>query len=184
MKRDPFRKLPPNQMVEDYERHQLLPGKNHDELASRFTKDLEKMISWDALSTKSSHAIKDSPNFVKVSLMDWTSDVFISTTTKLYWGESIFDVAPDLLQKFRQWENANWKYVFQLPRILSTDTYAAKDGLVNAFAKYFMLPRDKRADINYFVGMAESELRDIGLNETDIARVHMLQMWAYVYSSQ
>lgn len=110
--------------------------------------------------------------------MDWTSEVFISTTTKLYWGKSLLEIEPNLLHIFRQWEETNWKYVFQLPRCLSKDTYAARDGLVGALTKYFHLPRERRSDTAYFVKMAESELRDIALDEREIARIHMLQMWA------
>lgn len=59
--------------------------------------------------------------------------------------------------------------------------YAAKDQLVNAFAAYFSLPNGERTDANYFVKTAEEELRDIGFNDHDLGKVHMLQHWAYVH---
>ena len=58
--------------------------------------------------------------------------------------------------------------------------YTARDKLVNAFTAYFKLPQAERADAAWFVPIAEAEMRDIGLDESDLGRAHMLQHWAYV----
>ena len=55
--------------------------------------------------------------------------------------------------------------------------YAAKNQLVDAFTAYYGLPRNKREDANYFVATAEEELRGIGFNDHDVAKVNMLQHW-------
>lgn len=165
-------------MVEDYQIRQLLPGKHLDELANKFIRCLNRTVCWQHLSTAPPYVQESSPTSVRISSMDWTSNVFIDTTTELYWGKSLSKANPRLLKSFLRWEKTNWKNVFQLPRFLSEDMYAAKDQLVNAFAAYFSLPNGERTDANYFVKAAEEELRDIGFNDQDLGKVHMLQHWA------
>ncbi|KAG6990987.1 hypothetical protein G7Y79_00059g091720 [Physcia stellaris] len=56
--------------------------------------------------------------------------------------------------------------------------YSARDKLVNTFATYFRLPQAERTNAAWFVSIAEAEMRDIGLDERDLGRAHMLQHWA------
>ena len=176
--KDPTRKFPPNQMVEEYQFHQLLPGENLDKIAKTFVRYVDEKVRWQQLQKKCPYIQGSSPNSVKISLMDWTADVFLHTTTEIYWGKTIWEVAPKLIESFLKWEETTWKYVFQLPRFLSRDMYAAKDQLVDAFTAYFEQPKSKRGDATYFVVTAEEELREIGFKDHDVAKVNMLQHWA------
>ena len=173
----PMRKLPPNQMVEEYQFHQLLPGEKLDKIATTFVTHVNEKIRWELLQ-KQCASLDPSSDALTLSLMDWTADVFLHTTTEIYWGKSIWKVAPNLIQSFLKWEETNWKYVFQLPKFLSRDMYAAKDQLVDAFARYFRQPSSERGDATYFVKTAENELRDIGFDDSDLGKANMLQHWA------
>ncbi|KAL8956257.1 MAG: hypothetical protein Q9183_006362, partial [Haloplaca sp. 2 TL-2023] len=115
---------------------------------------------------------------MKISLFDLTSHIFIRSLTECYWGKKIFDLEPDLLNTFTTWEETNWKYVYQLPRFLSRDMYTARDSLVDAFTRYFGLPEKERKDANWFIPRAEKEMRDVGIEDHDLGRAHMLQHWA------
>lgn len=172
------RKLSPNQMVEEYQFHQLLPGEKLDDISKRFVDFLDEKLCWEEFQRNSTYVSRSSPNVVSLSLLDWTEELFIRTTTEVYWGKTIWKVAPNLINAFLRWESTTWKYVFQLPRFLSKDMYTAKDQLVDAFSTYFEKPREERNDANYFVSAAEDKLRITGLETQDIARVHMLQFWA------
>ncbi|KAL9032787.1 MAG: hypothetical protein Q9180_006308, partial [Flavoplaca navasiana] len=110
--------------------------------------------------------------------MDWITDVFLHATTETYCGRSIWRLAPNLIESFERWEQTTWKYVFQVPRILSKDMYEARDGLIAAFTAYFGQAKTTRADANYFVTTSEQELRDIAFDDNDVGKVHMLQYWA------
>ena len=174
----PDRKLPPNEMVEQYEHRQLLPGESLDRFSEKFMEHLGKKLQWHQIQQDSAYTIENHFEWTKISLMDWTADIFLHTITELYWGKSIWQVAPNLIDSFRIWEQTTWKYVFRLPRFWSKDMYEAKDQIVDAFMAYFGLPKEKRKDTNYFVAAAEEELRDIALNDHDLARINMLQLWA------
>lgn len=165
-------------MIESYEHRQLLPGKNMNEISTLFVSQVSDMLRWENLSGGQSYVRKRNANTVTLSLMDWTSNVFIRTTTEAYWGKSIWTVAPDLVNYFLQWEATTWKYVFQLPRIFSQEMYTARDQLIDAFTTYFGQRGDLRKDASYFVPTAEADLRDIGFDDVNIARVNMLQHWA------
>ena len=175
---NPHRNRPPNEMIEDYQHRQLLPGSNMEFMAKTFLEQVDAQLKWAHLRSRRQYIREFATDHVKLSLMDWTADVFLRTTTETYWGKSIWKVGPELLKSFTVWEESTWKYVYQLPYIFSKDTYAAKDQLIQIFSDYFSLPKDERADSSFFVEMAENELRDIDFSNNDIAKCHMLQHWA------
>ena len=174
----PMRKLPPNQMIEEYQFRQLISGENLEKIAKGMVGYVDERVRWQQLKEKSPYVLKSSSEFVTLSLMDWTADIFIHSLTEIYWGKSIWEVAPNLIETFLKWEETTWKYVFQLPKFLSRDMYAAKDQLVDAFTAYYGQPKNKREDATYYVEAAEEELRDIAFDDHDIGKVNMLQHWA------
>ncbi|KAL8841956.1 MAG: hypothetical protein Q9176_002892 [Flavoplaca citrina] len=165
-------------MIEEYQRHQLLPGRKLDNFAKAFVCHVDKMVSWQQVQVHVSSSRPVVSASVDISLMDWTTDVFLHATTETYWGRSIWGLAPNLIESFQKWEQTTWKYIFQVPRILSKDIYDARDELIAAFTAYFGQAKTTRADANYFVTTSEQELRDIAFNDNDVGKVHMLQYWA------
>ena len=174
----PARKLAPNEMIEEYQRHQLLPGENMNKISKLFVEQITDRLRWENVRSGQKYVRERREDCVTLSLIDWTSDVFIRTTTETYWGKSIWSVAPNLMEYFSVWEATTWKYVFQLPRFLSREMYTARDQLIGAFTTYFGQPDHLRSDTTYFVPTAEAELRDIAFDDSEIAKVHMLQHWA------
>ena len=175
---NPVRILSPNEMVAEYQRRQLRPGKHLDSLAKSVINYINGILRWQSLNAGQTRKLPSSDQWLTLSLIDWTSHTFIRSTTEAYWGKKLFEIDPDLLQTYTIWEKNSWKYVFQIPRMFSQDMYNARDKLVNAFADYFKLPQAERADTAWFVPTAEAEMRDIGLGDRDLGRAHMLQHWA------
>lgn len=165
-------------MVEEYQMHQLLPGGKLEDVAKMFVKQLDRAVCWQGLTANSPHVLESSPESVKVFLLGWTEQVFISITTEIFWGKSIWKISPGLIDTFLKWENTTWKYVFQLPRFLSKDMYTARDQLIDAFTNYYGQANGNRADANWYVNKAEAEYRDLSFNDHDLAKVNMLQHWA------
>lgn len=175
---NPVRVLSPNEMVAEYQRRQLRPGKNLESLAKSMIKHIDDLLRWQNLDVGQTRVLPCSDQWLTLSLIDWTSHTFIRSTTEAYWGKKLFEIDPDLLQTYNIWERTSWKYVFQIPRLFSQDMYNARDKLVDAFTAYFRLPQAERAETAWFVPIAEAEMRDIGLGERDLGRAHMLQHWA------
>ena len=105
--------------------------------------------------------------------MDWTAHVFIHTTTEVYWGKQIFQIAPDLINSFLKWEETNWKYLFQLPRYFSEDLYGAKEQLID-----FNQSQAERPGSIHSISASEVEMRNIDLRNDEIAKINMLSHWA------
>ena len=175
---DPVRILSPNEMVAEYQRRQLRPGKHLEILAKSMINHVDCLLQWQSLAVGQTSIRPSSDQWLTLSLIDWTTHTFIRSTTETYWGKKILEINPDLLRTYTIWERTSWKYVFQIPRLFSQDMYSARDKLVNTFATYFRLPQAERTNAAWFVPIAEAEMRDIGLDEHDLGRAHMLQHWA------
>ncbi|KAL9598806.1 MAG: hypothetical protein Q9179_003777 [Wetmoreana sp. 5 TL-2023] len=175
---NPERILPPNEMMMEYHRRQLRPGEKLEILSSSMIDHIERMIQWGNLQKSRTGICRDAASSTWLSLYEMTSHVFIRSLTEIYWGKSIFQVDPNLLATFAIWERTNWKYVYQIPQFWSRDMYRVRDQLIEAFTAYFSLPKSQRSDATWFIPHAESEMRDIGLDDRDLGRVHMLQHWA------
>ncbi|KAL8731564.1 MAG: hypothetical protein Q9181_004257, partial [Wetmoreana brouardii] len=175
---NPERILPPNEMMMEYHRRQLRPGDHMEILSRSMTDHIQKKVTWEGLEESQIGISQGSESSSKISLYELTSHGFIRSLTEIYWGKRIFETDPNLLQTFALWEKTNWKYVYQIPHFLSHDMYRARDRLIEAFTRYFGLPRSQRSDAAWFIPRAEAEMRDIGLDDQDLGRAHILQHWA------
>ena len=175
---NPIPKLPPNEIIEEYQFRQLLLGEKVDKLTQIFVDYRGKTICWQHLETKPTYVLEKSSGSIRMSLMDWTAQVFLHTTTEVYWGKTIFEIAPRLTQSYLKCEETKWKYVFQLPYCVNKDMYAARYQLIDTFTLYYRRPKEQRADVVPYVTAAEEELRDLSFNDHDVAKINMLQLWA------
>ena len=168
----------PSQKLFEHRCQHLLPGESLDKLSQTFQSYLDKELQWQSLIADNTYLRGSSSDWVKISLLDWTTEIMIGTLTEVYWGKSMFKVAPHLIQSLRRWERCSWKYLYGLPSFLKKDTNAAKNELLQGFMTYFGLPRSQRQDAMSPVTAIEGELRNIDFNDSDIARVNMLWHWA------
>ncbi|KAL8738485.1 MAG: hypothetical protein Q9181_000741 [Wetmoreana brouardii] len=175
---NPERILPPNEMMMEYHRRQLRSGDHMEILSRSMTDHIQRKVTWEGLEESQIGISRGSESSSKISLYELTSHVFNRSLTEIYWGKKIFETDPNLLQTFALWEKTNWKYVYQIPHLLSRDMYRARDQLIEAFTRYFGLPKSQRSDAAWFIPRAEAEMRDTGLDDRDLGRAHMLQHWA------
>ncbi|KAI3324249.1 hypothetical protein HD806DRAFT_534565 [Xylariaceae sp. AK1471] len=122
--------------------------------------------------------VKQSTKGVTVSLLRLCMDIFLRGTATAFLGNKIWEVNPNLLDSFMVWERTNWKYMFQMPNIVSGDMLEAREDIINSFVAYLGIPREERSDSNDFVKSVEAMMRDISCSEQDMARVFMLHFWA------
>ncbi|KAJ3571853.1 hypothetical protein NPX13_g5238 [Xylaria arbuscula] len=165
-------------MVNEYHRRQTKPGALFDDLLhQRLIPRVNESLK--AVSSCSSPAIvQNSADGVTVSLLQLCTELFLRGTTTSFLGEKIWEVNPNLLDSFMVWERTNWKYMFQMPDIISRDMLQARDGIINTFVEYLTIPANERSDSNYFVKSIETMMRDVDCSREDMARVLMLHFWA------
>lgn len=176
---DPARKCV-DLMVAEYHHRQLLPGDRLDKLGQDSVTKIEAGLEWQNMTRTVPWVLEASAGSVKISLWSWCIDAFIGSTTQTYYGDTLAEVAPDLIDSFLEWEVSNWKYAYKYPKVLSGDLYAARAKIVGGFVKYFEQPQESRADATYFTTAVEDELKAAKFSTEDIAIVHMLHHWGYV----
>jgi hypothetical protein len=168
-------------MIEMYRAH-LSPGAQLDEFLERdvITRILNAFTKLPGPFSKVS---EDSGEPAVVSLHKLCCEAFVKGIVGAYYGDLIFSLNPGLMAQFMVWEKVNWKLLFGLPSFLSGDMLAARKGLVDGFVAYFALPRAERGHENYWVNSVEDSLRWLNVGNEDIARIFMLQTWAWVLPS-
>ena len=166
----------------DFHKNQLLPGRELDVLAARFLQYIEDSMRWEKMTTERSYVLSAVDDAVDVSLLNWCGDILVDAGTRAYWGERLLQIEPNLLRYFFDYDDRAWMLLFQYPRILSKDMYAAKGKIINALSKYYKLPKEERSDESWFVRTLEAEQRQIGIGEDDIAAIIMIVYWASVFS--
>lgn len=174
--------LNPTQMVIELHQQQLLPGARLDE--HMHTRILPSMFQHLSLSSSTHPAVvRHSEKSVIISLNELVVDIFVKAATEAYFGPKILQIAPNMIQSFMGWEHVNWKLIFSLPPFLSQDMIAVKQALVDAFARYYELPREQRPDAAFFVTAFEDMFREIGFDEEAMGKMLLLHYWAYVCST-
>ena len=160
---------------EDLYRHQLLPGKELEPLQSVLLGRIHEMLHWKAMST--GITLSHNNDQKVVSLLGWCREVLMDSATKAFFGDRLLQIDPTLFQSFFDFDDDSWKLTYHFPHCLSRDMYAAKQRAVNALTTYFRLPQEDRPGESWLVRTLESEMRDQGIQEPDIAAFVMMTYW-------
>ncbi|KAL4887659.1 cytochrome P450 [Aspergillus karnatakaensis] len=114
-----------------------------------------------------------------VSLCEICTDAFIKGLVASYYGDIMFELEPDFVEWYLQWERLSWKCIFGLPGSLSKDMITARAKLVDAFFRYFSMAPTKRGHSNFWTQGVQRSLRELDLSNEKIARIFMMQTWGY-----
>ena len=162
-------------LAEDLYRQQLYPGKYLDELQLKFMPSIHKAVHYDGIPTKATVSTQELEK--TVSLLRWTREVLLNAATTSFFGERLLQLEPNLFDKFFDFDDNSWKLTYHLPRIFATEMYAAKQEATDVLLKYFMLPLEERQGAAWLISTLESEMRNLGIDEHDIASFIMMTYW-------
>ncbi|KAH8889141.1 cytochrome P450 [Thozetella sp. PMI_491] len=165
-------------MINEYHRRQIKPGECFDDLLHKRTIPGVNQALVALADGTSASVVARSPNGVTVSLLRMCTNIFVRGTTSSFLGAKIWEANPNLLDSFILWERTNWKYMFQMPHVISGDMLQARDEIINTFVTYLAIPQEERNDSNYFIKSIEAMMRDAKCSDQDMARVFMLHFWA------
>ncbi|KAI9688927.1 MAG: hypothetical protein M1820_010208 [Bogoriella megaspora] len=160
----------------DFHHGQLLNGpKSHvSELTDAFLGYINDFSGWDHLDEDPKLSAYKTADTMELSLLDWCGKVLIEAGTKTYWGNALWEIAPDMLTRFYSLDRGMWKILFQYPKVFSTEVIAARDSITNILTRYYMLPLEQRSDAAWFTKSLEIESRAAGLNEEEMAAAIMI----------
>ena len=87
---------------------QLPHGEKLDVLQDTFLSNIDRSLNWDKLSGPM--VISGSRKDEKVvSLFKWCGEVLVDSATRAFFGDSIYQIAPDLLPDLFTFDNESWK---------------------------------------------------------------------------
>ncbi|OCL04151.1 cytochrome P450, partial [Glonium stellatum] len=143
---------------------QLHPGEKLDALQDTFLGNIDRSMSWDKLDGPMVLAGSGTDEKV-VSLFKWCGEVLVDSATRAFFGDALYQVAPDLLKDFFTFDNESWKLNYKYPHFAAKDMYAAKANGEAAFVKYLALPKEQRQDASWIVQAIEQGMKDISIDE-------------------
>ena len=78
-----------------------------------------------------------------VSLYQWCRHVLIDSATRTFFGPSIYDVAPKLLEGYYVFDGEGWELPYKYPEFAAKAMYASKAAGEEAFRKW-LAPQKRR----------------------------------------
>lgn len=163
------------QLTRDFHRQQLHPGDHQRELSDIFLFQIDSSLLWQHMSAET--VVEDDQILKRLSLKRWCGDVLLQAATNAFFGKSLLEIQPDILQNFLNFDDNSWMLMYRFPRFLAKSMYQAKDAAIDALEKYFETPQECRRDAAWFVQTLETEQRRLGIGNRDIATLILMVYW-------
>ena len=160
---------------EYFYRQQLHPGINLENLQSQFMPNIDKSLSYENISENI--IISSTTGEKTVSLLGWVREVLLYSATRSFFGDRLLEIEPHLFQSFFDFDDNSWKLTYHLPHVFAKEMYGAKQQATEALVKYFQTPKDQRPGAAWLVQTLETEMRNLGIQESDIACFLMMIYW-------
>lgn len=111
----------------------------------------------------------DSTGGKTVSLLRWTQEVILKASFRVFFGDKIMELEPNLIRHFLDFDEDNWMLWYNWPN--ATKMHAAKFKLTETLQRYLAHPKEEKPGAAYIVERMETSQRALGLSDEDIAKV-------------
>ena len=162
------------QFHHDLWKQQLLPGDLYREVQQQFADLIETSL---VLNRMTGHCvISSNANEGKtISLLKWTQEVLVDAALRIFFGDKLLELDPNLPRHFLEFDDESWKLVYKWPN--ATKMHIAKAKMTNVLVRYLALPQEERKGAAYLVEMMEKTQRALDFSEEDIANVFCIVLW-------
>ena len=157
--------------------HQLFPGEQLEYLGNKFIAYFEENLDLTMIARERFYASSCGDEEVVVPLMIWASDFFTNAGQRVYFGDKLSELDPDLTWTFLEYDQLSWQILYQYPGFLCKQMRSARDKLISSLERYFDLPMEQRTGDAWFTKAMEREMRQIGMTTKDIAPMMMTIYW-------
>lgn len=147
-------------------RHFLNPGHNLDTLLDVLLGSIHQRMSWNMIS----ESLID-PNHSQdctLSLSQWAQDVLLEGATKSFFGDTLLEIEPQLLDSFAMFDETSWKLSYRIPEMFAGDCKKSKAIGEQALGRFFDLPIEQRPDTSLVICEIEKVLRIAGIGSADM----------------
>ncbi|KAI9368587.1 cytochrome P450 [Aspergillus egyptiacus] len=165
-------------VAEELMRKQILDKSLGNDLLARTLNVLETQTCWEGLQAPTLLGISEDGQERTVSLWRWAQEAGIRTITTAWFGSTIWDLSPSIIDDHVCLDNDLWKLLFRLPQPFARDVYAARGRLQRCLIEFLRLPECKKKDQSWAVKTAVAEMKTRGMSEEDMASYLLMVSWA------
>ncbi len=154
-------------------------GQKLEDLSVEFLRCFEKSLLFEnvVMGSRYESKVSETATFACISLKKLCSEAVINASQKVYFGDRLSEIDPNLAQTFIKFDCRSWQLLYHYPRLISEPMYAAKDQLINALTAYFETPAERKADATWVTQLLEKEMRGLGFTDKEMGTLMMLQYW-------
>ncbi|KAI3401886.1 hypothetical protein diail_6445 [Diaporthe ilicicola] len=140
---------------------QMHPGDRLKSVEGRFLGNIDRLMNWESISGAS--LLRSTEHSKTVSMWNWCWIVLSEAATQAFFGDAIFQVAPNVLDEFWTFNLEAWKMHSKYPRFAAPAAFKAKDRSVKAFSDYLSLPKEQRSGACWLVEQLELGIEEMGI---------------------
>ncbi|KAI1312743.1 cytochrome P450 [Xylaria venustula] len=140
---------------------QMHPGDRLETLQKALLNSIDTSLHWDRISGPM--LLASSSDSKRVSLWKWCGYVLVNSATRAFFGESIFSVAPTILEDFLMFDDEGWKLPYKYPKFAARTLYNSKARCEAAFADYVTLPQEQKLDASWIISESQRVFENIGV---------------------
>jgi hypothetical protein len=187
---DPEKAIFPNphnrplaKLARELHNHQLLPGKQLDDLRSTFIEYFHKSLILKHM-TQHPYVSSATDHEVVLPLYTWSSDLMICGGQEAYFGLYLAEVEPSLTWDFLEFDDLTWQVLYQYPKILANSMFKAKAKVIAGLERYLTEPEQKMGRSSWFTLAMEKEMRNLGFDTHEVAIMMMTIYWGLADSNE
>lgn len=149
-------------------RSQMHPGARLKALEATFLNNIDRCLNWQQTRSSGRAAVLSSTSEVTtISVWKWCGNVLVDSATRAFFGDSLYRLAPNMLEDFFTFDEEGWKLNYKYPKFAARKMYDAKKKGEVTFAEYLALPKEERQDASWIVERMEEGMKDLGITEPE-----------------
>ncbi|KAJ5633331.1 cytochrome P450 [Penicillium lividum] len=169
--------LPLVLVAEDLMRRQLLEKDLSTELLARTLEVLESNVSWNGIDASALLRTSEHREEQTVSLWNLAQIAIMRAVTTSWFGNSIWNLSPCIVEDLVCLEKDLWKLLFKLPQPCGKEVRAARTRMKRCLVEYMRLPPASQQDQCWAVKSSIEEMKRRGLSEDDMASYLLMMLW-------
>lgn len=150
-------------------------GKQTHSHANKVARQLEKMVNLESICSRFSTVRDRDESSTVVSLHKLCSIMVIAAGQASYFGDALFEIDPTLPETFAEFDKLCWQIFCRPSMFWSKELTKGKIKLLQALETYARKPMEERSDMPPFFQKWEMECRRVGLGNSEIAIVMLIQ---------
>jgi hypothetical protein len=162
-------------LYRDMIKTQIQPGPNLDRIGKRFIESISAVTKWESMTP--AYLLENLGERRTVSLKNWCANVIVGSASTAFFGETLLKSHTSLLKDFLHYDDNSWMLMFRYPRFLAPAMYRSMDRAIEAFSKYFEMPREERPGASWFVKALEEEKKAINMDNWDMGVLVFMSYW-------